>query len=122
MDFERKHDIAADRAGEEGEAEEAEDKEAEDKVLLQRALTYLVEATSTLEGKMQDYRPRALLIFWRRPGHYAVLEAMQELGIDAADYETDLVNHYTYDGKQITTCLAMKGPGGVVRSVVFDLF
>ena len=119
-DFERKPDIFPDRTGGEGEAEGAENKEAEDKVLLRRTLMYLVEATSTLEGKMWD-RPRVLILFWSRPSHEVVLEAMRELNIDAADYRADLVNHYTCDGKQIQY-LAMAGPGGVVRSVIFDLF
>ena len=116
MEFQRKHD----RAGGEGEAESAENKEAVDTVLLQRALMYLVGATSTLEGKMCD-RPRAALYFSRRPSHEVVLEAMRFLNIDAADYQTDLVNHRTCYGKQIQ-CLAMRGPGGVIRSVIIDDF
>jgi hypothetical protein len=118
--FECKHDISADRAGGEGEAAGPEDKEAADKALLQRALTGLVEATSPLEGKRQD-GPLAVLYFWRRPSHEAVLEAMREMSVDAADYYTDLVNHYNGHGNNIQ-CLTMRGPTGVVRSVIIDFF
>jgi hypothetical protein len=116
--FERKHGISADRVGGEGDATGAEAEEAKDKALLKRALTYLVAATSTLEGKMWD-RPRTVILFWRRPGHEAVLEAMRELSIDVADYLPDLVCNYNYHGGKMIQCLAMRGPGGVVRSVIF---
>ena len=88
-----------------------------DKVLLQRALAYLVEATSTLE--CLD-RPRFLLRFKRRLSHEAVLEAMRELSIDAEDYLVDFVNHFLADGTKMQ-CLAMRGPEGVVRSVIFKI-
>ena len=118
--------VSAAGAGGEEKAEGAEDKDAEDKVLLQRALAALVEATSPLEGnRLRPWRaeekPLAALYFWRRPSHEAVLEAMQELSVDVADYEADLVNHYTPAGV-LVRCLAMRGPFAVVRSMIFELF
>ena len=117
---------SADGAGGEEQAEGAKDKDAKDKVLLQLALAALVEVTSPLEGNRlrpwrAEERPLAALYFWRLPSHEVVLEAMQELSVDVADYEADFVNHYTLDGR-LVRFLAMRGPFAVVRSMVFELF